>query len=202
MKLATWDERVVVTQPKSAVIQMVAPVTNTVRFLLFHSHPDFCPGGLVAQQAAGLILRQPDQALREPVLGASWLRMRELPHHRFAHTGHWRAGMALLGGILMGKLRHIAITVPDPQAAADFYCKAFGMTQVGKSDHALASGVYITDGVVNLAFLHYKTEEAAGPRGTDFVGLHHIGFWVEDCPPVARAGGGGWRPLVDGGSAR
>jgi catechol 2,3-dioxygenase-like lactoylglutathione lyase family enzyme len=88
--------------------------------------------------------------------------------------------MASLGGILMGKLRHIAITVPDPQAAADFYCKAFGMTQVGKSDHALASGVYITDGVVNLAFLHYKTEEAAGPRGTDFVGLHHIGFWVED----------------------
>jgi len=80
----------------------------------------------------------------------------------------------------MGKLRHIAITVPDPWAAADFYCQAFGMTKVGETDHALARGVYLTDGVVNLALLHYKTEAAAGERGCDFVGLHHIGFWVDD----------------------
>ena len=95
----------------------------------------------------------------------------------------------------MGKLRHIAITVPDPQKAADFYCQAFGMTQVGKSDHALASGVYVTDGVVNVAFLHYKTEEAAGPRGTGFVGLHHIGFWVDDVVEqgkIARNAGATW----------
>jgi catechol 2,3-dioxygenase-like lactoylglutathione lyase family enzyme len=28
--------------------------------------------------------------------------------------------------------------------------------------------------------LHYKTEEAAGPRGRSFVGVHHIGFLVDD----------------------
>ena len=38
----------------------------------------------------------------------------------------------------MGKLRHIAITVPDPWAAAEFYRQAFGMTKVGETDHALA----------------------------------------------------------------
>jgi catechol 2,3-dioxygenase-like lactoylglutathione lyase family enzyme len=54
------------------------------------------------------------------------------------------------------------------------------MTKVGETDHALARGVYLTDGVVNLALLHYKTEAAAGERGCDFVGLHHIGFWVDD----------------------
>ena len=84
-----------------------------------------------------------------------------------------------------GKLRHIALTVPDPWAAAEFYMQAFGMTKVGETDHVLASGVYLSDGVVNLALLHYKTEAAAGARGCDFVGLHHIGFWVDD-PHAAR----------------
>ena len=31
----------------------------------------------------------------------------------------------------MAKLRHIALSVPDPQATAAFYIKAFGMKQVG-----------------------------------------------------------------------
>ena len=31
----------------------------------------------------------------------------------------------------MAKLRHIAITVPDPEKAAQFYEKAFGLKRVG-----------------------------------------------------------------------
>lgn len=58
----------------------------------------------------------------------------------------------------MAKLRHLAITVPDPEKAAEFYVKAFGLRRVGKTDRA-------------------------GSRGREFVGVHHFGFIVDD---VAR----------------
>jgi catechol 2,3-dioxygenase-like lactoylglutathione lyase family enzyme len=80
----------------------------------------------------------------------------------------------------MAKLRHIAITVPDPERAAKFYMEAFGLKRVGETDWAGASGVYLSDGVVNIALLRYKTEEMAGHRGRGFVGVHHVGFVVED----------------------
>ena len=35
----------------------------------------------------------------------------------------------------MAKLRHIALSVPDPEKAADFYCEAFDMERVGKTDY-------------------------------------------------------------------
>jgi catechol 2,3-dioxygenase-like lactoylglutathione lyase family enzyme len=87
----------------------------------------------------------------------------------------------------MAKLRHIAITVPDPRKAAEFYMRAFGMQKVGETDWANAHGVYLSDGVVNLALLHYKTDEAAGKQGRDYVGIHHLGFWVEDVEASRRA---------------
>ncbi|MDH4066721.1 MAG: VOC family protein [Acidobacteriota bacterium] len=87
----------------------------------------------------------------------------------------------------MSKLRHIAMSVPDPWKAAEFYQRAFGMTKVGETDSSLARGVYLSDGVVNLALLNYKTDAAAGEdRGRDFVGLHHVGFWVEDVGEARR----------------
>lgn len=87
----------------------------------------------------------------------------------------------------MAKLRHIAITVPDPEKAAQFYMRAFSMEKVGETDWANARGVYLSDGTINLALLHYKTEEAAGKRGRDFVGVHHFGFWVEDISAAKNA---------------
>ena len=87
----------------------------------------------------------------------------------------------------MAKLRHIAITVPDPHKAAEFYMRAFGMRKVGETDWANARGVYLSDGTINVALLHYKTEEAAGARGIDFVGLHHIGFLVDDIETATKA---------------
>src|ERR1041385_3432581 len=86
----------------------------------------------------------------------------------------------------MAKLRHIAITVPDPEKAAKFYMEAFGLKRVGETDWAGASGVYLSDGVVNIALLRYKPEELAGPRGRPFVGVPPFGFVVED---VAAARG-------------
>jgi catechol 2,3-dioxygenase-like lactoylglutathione lyase family enzyme len=87
----------------------------------------------------------------------------------------------------MAKLRHIAITVPDPWKAAEFYMRAFGMRKVGETDWANARGVYLSDGVVNLALLQYKTDEAAGKQGRDYVGIHHLGFWVDDVDASRRA---------------
>ena len=97
----------------------------------------------------------------------------------------------------MGKLRHIAFSVPDPWAAAEFYMKAFGLRKVGEVNNPLAAGVYLTDGVINIALLNFKSDEMAGEdRGKDFVGLHHLGFWVDDaqeaCKAVEAAGARYW----------
>ena len=86
----------------------------------------------------------------------------------------------------MAKLRHIALTVPDPEKAAKFYMEAFGLQRVGGTDWAGASGVYLSDGVMNIALLRYKTEEMAGERGRGFVGVHHFGFIVEDIAEARR----------------
>jgi methylmalonyl-CoA/ethylmalonyl-CoA epimerase len=80
----------------------------------------------------------------------------------------------------MAKLRHIALSVPDPDKSAEFYRDALGMEIVGRANSATATGVYLSDGTVSLALLKYRTDAPAGPRGKDFVGLHHMGFIVDD----------------------
>lgn len=106
----------------------------------------------------------------------------------------------------MARLRHIAMQVPDPHKAAEFYMRVFGMRKVGETDWENARGVYLSDGVINLALLDYKTVEAAGEdRGLDFVGVHHIGFWVDDVAATREAmeaaGGRHWmgEPAAGGG---
>jgi methylmalonyl-CoA/ethylmalonyl-CoA epimerase len=86
-----------------------------------------------------------------------------------------------------GRIRHIALSVPDPWATAAFYKSAFGMTEVGETDSRLAEGVFLTDGVINLALLKFKDEHASQGKGVDYVGLHHVGFWVDDVPTTAKA---------------
>ena len=66
------------------------------------------------------------------------------------------------------RLRHIAIIVPDPEKAATFFEQAFGMTRAGTARR----GVYMSDGVMNVALL--KTE------GDEKPGLYHFGMWVDD----------------------
>lgn len=49
----------------------------------------------------------------------------------------------------MAKIKHIAIRTPDPEKTAAFYKKVFGLEEAGKA----RSGVYLTDGYINLAIL-------------------------------------------------
>ncbi len=104
---------------------------------------------------------------------------------------------------MAGKLRHIAINVPDPWEAALFYMEAFGMKKVGETDSVLARGVYLSDGIVNLAILNYKTDEAAGGDKTKY-GIHHMGFWLDDIDKDRKqledAGGKWWMGDVASGN--
>src|ERR1700733_16100428 len=85
-----------------------------------------------------------------------------IPHTMLKVTRKkWRRLMAT-------RLRHIAIIVPDPEKAATFFEQAFGMTRAGTARR----GVYMSDGVMNVALL--KTE------GNEKPGLYHFGMWVDD----------------------
>tara|TARA_B100000809_G_scaffold208158_1_gene210754 strand:- start:177 stop:611 length:435 start_codon:yes stop_codon:yes gene_type:complete len=95
-----------------------------------------------------------------------------------------------------GKLRHLAISVPDPEKAADFYMSAFGMEKVTSVKADLADGVYLTDGTINVALLRYKDDRPMGEGKTkDWFGVHHFGFWVDDVKETQKqieAAGGKW----------
>lgn len=92
----------------------------------------------------------------------------------------------------MAKLRHIALSVPDPEAAAQFFEKAFGMRRAGQA----MRGVYMTDGVMNVALLDFKDEPIAGYEGRkDVRGVIHFGMWVdnlEEAEARIKAAGGAY----------
>jgi methylmalonyl-CoA/ethylmalonyl-CoA epimerase len=67
------------------------------------------------------------------------------------------------------RLRHLAIIVPEPEPAAQFFERAFDMKRVGTGRR----GIYMSDGVVNVALL--KRE-----RDDEPIGLYHFGMWVDD----------------------
>jgi methylmalonyl-CoA/ethylmalonyl-CoA epimerase len=81
----------------------------------------------------------------------------------------------------MAKLRHIALIVPDPEKAAKFFEDAFEMKIAGKARR----GVYVSDGVMNVALLKQEGDEK--------VGIYHFGMWVDDLDEaekkVVNAGG-------------
>jgi methylmalonyl-CoA/ethylmalonyl-CoA epimerase len=96
-----------------------------------------------------------------------------------------------------GKLRHIAISVPDKEREARFYEESFGFTR--QSESAVATR--LCDGAINLTLLTFPTDEQAGDeRGKDFVGMHHFGVWFDDmaegCKAV-EAAGGTHKPIAD-----
>lgn len=85
----------------------------------------------------------------------------------------------------MARLRHIAICVRDLEASAAFYENTFGLKRVGEETLELGSGVYLSDGVVNLALLKLKPG-APGSGREGFVGTHHFGFIVDDTEAVGK----------------
>ncbi|AJQ93650.1 VOC family protein [Gynuella sunshinyii] len=106
----------------------------------------------------------------------------------------------------MPSLRHIAIAVSDPWKSAEFYEKAFGMRRVTEARASIGDAVFLTDGVMNLSLCRYNADEPAGKVGKDYVGLHHIGFWVEDIDKtqadIEAAGGTFWMGEVPEDRAR
>ncbi|MBB2203333.1 VOC family protein [Gluconacetobacter tumulisoli] len=90
----------------------------------------------------------------------------------------------------MSKLRHIALSVPDPEAAATFFEQAFGMTRAGRA----MRGVYMSDGTVNVALLNFGDEPVPGfEKQKNYYGIIHFGVWVDDLEAagakVTEAGG-------------
>ena len=85
----------------------------------------------------------------------------------------------------MAKLRHIAIAAKDPDAMAEFYCKAFDFKIVSSNDGSLAYGHHLSDGTIDLAILRFKSDQIG--KGMDYTGLHHFGVLVEDMDAAAKA---------------
>ena len=90
----------------------------------------------------------------------------------------------------MAKLRHIAISVSDAEAAARFFEEAFGMTRAGTA----MRGIYMTDGIINVALLNFGNEPVPGFESKkDYRGLIHFGMWVdsvEETDQKVKAAGG------------
>ena len=104
----------------------------------------------------------------------------------------------------MAKLRHIAISVPDLEKSARFYEETFGLTRVNLAITPYGDGLSLSDGVINLTLLRFHTDDAAGDeRGKDFVGIHHMGFIVDDLEAMSKKiednGGRFHRELKGGG---
>jgi catechol 2,3-dioxygenase-like lactoylglutathione lyase family enzyme len=85
----------------------------------------------------------------------------------------------------MAKLRHLAIACKDPDAMADFYCKAFDFKLVSSNDGTLAYGHHISDGTIDLAILRFKSDQIG--KGMDYTGLHHFGILVENLGEAQKA---------------
>ena len=58
----------------------------------------------------------------------------------------------------MSKLRHIAVIVEDPEASAKFFEEAFDMTRAGTARR----GIYMSDGIFNVALLKKEGDEKLG----------------------------------------
>ncbi len=80
------------------------------------------------------------------------------------------------------RLRHIALIVPDPETAAQFFERAFDMKRAGTGRR----GIYMSDGVMNVALLKRESDK-------EKIGLYHFGMWVDDLEDaekkVLEAGG-------------
>ena len=74
----------------------------------------------------------------------------------------------------MGKLRHISIAVPEIQSAALFYEKTFGLTRVKDGKGSIC----LSDGTINLTLTPPMDLKSTDCK--DFVGVHHLGFVVDD----------------------
>ena len=81
---------------------------------------------------------------------------------------------------MAARLRHIALSVSDPEKAAKFFEDVFGMKRVGKA----GIGCYVSDGTINVALLKYEDEVPGFDKG--YHGLIHFGMWVDNLEEAAK----------------
>jgi lactoylglutathione lyase len=81
---------------------------------------------------------------------------------------------------MAARLRHIALSVSDPDQTAKFFEDAFSMKRVGKA----GIGCYVSDGTINVALLKYETEVPGFHKG--YHGLVHFGMWVDDLDAATK----------------
>jgi lactoylglutathione lyase len=98
------------------------------------------------------------------------------------HAAIW-INLRIKRRLAVAKLRHIAIAVNDPDKAAKFFEEAFGMTRAGSA----MRGVYLTDGVMNVALLNFAHEPVPGfENQKGYEGIIHFGMWVDDVDETDR----------------
>ena len=78
----------------------------------------------------------------------------------------------------MAKIRHVVYRAADPEAMANFFVNAFGMTIVHRRPD---SAIDLSDGTINLAVVPVRSP---GQRQ----GIDHIGFMVPDEAEACRRG--------------
>ena len=95
---------------------------------------------------------------------------------------------------MASRIRHIAIIVPDAEEAAKFYEQALGFKRAGTARR----GIYLSDGVINVALLTKEHEN-------EKLGLYHFGVWVDDLDASEKQvvdAGGSYLAGGDGRSQR
>jgi catechol 2,3-dioxygenase-like lactoylglutathione lyase family enzyme len=83
----------------------------------------------------------------------------------------------------MALIKHIAIASKDPAATAEFYKKHFDLTELFRRPYDTGEdGVWLSDGYLYFAILRHGADTPLlGPdQSSDFCGIHHIGFMVDD----------------------
>jgi len=84
----------------------------------------------------------------------------------------------------MASIRHVAIASKDPAGTAEFYKKHFDLKELYRRPRDTGDdGVWLSDGYIYFAILKHGGSDAPplGPeQSSDFCGIHHIGFMVDD----------------------
>ena len=84
---------------------------------------------------------------------------------------------------MASKIRHIAINTKNPEKAAQFLEKSFGLTRCGSAQR----GVYLSDGTINIALLDYGDEPVPGFEDQKgYEGIIHFGMWVDDAEATGK----------------
>ncbi len=101
------------------------------------------------------------------------------------------------------RISHVALVCSDLDRSAEFYESVFNLTRVGREDLEHGSGLYLSDGLFNLALLRYKGEQMSGlADAARFTGTHHFGLVVDDLAAaetrIKAAGGSFFFQLGEG----